>query len=135
MDAAVAHLTPSQQRTFATVMQSTHRYSDTDRVEEDTSYAGLVSLWMRFDEALKTDVCVPASVAQHPKLRQLFELHRRDGVGLLFLLSRADSVLCLFQHGGQSCHVEFEAPALQRRIKTVLFGKQMFRPMCFVWVY
>ena len=136
MEEAVAHLSVPQQCSFAAIVQGSHRYSDTTIVERETSYSGILSLWDRFSSAqLEQDPYVPALVSEHPKLQSLFESFHSGGIGIVFLLSHAETVLCMFQHEGIACHVEFEAPFLRKRIKEAMWDKQIFSSMCFSWVY
>ena len=136
MQASVAHLSVSQRNTFASVVSSSHTCSDTALVERETSYSGILYLWEQFERAqLQQDACVPVALVQHSKLQALFESFHRGDIAIIFLLSHADTVLCMFQHAGTACHVEFEAPCLSSRIKDAMWDNQIFSSLCFSWVY
>jgi len=136
MEASVKHLSLPQQQTFANIMKSDHRYSEAAAVDERTTYAGIFSLWKMFEIATQAEEpYVPAHVEHYPKLRYLFEAFHKGGIALLFVLSNADTVFCMFQHEGKTCHVEFSAPLLQDRVKRAMWENEIFGTMCLAWVY
>jgi hypothetical protein len=135
MESAVAHLNAGQQQMFVSIMKSAHNYSTVASVDESSTYEGVLALWSLYDEASKEDhPYVPARVEHIAKLAFLFDLFA-NGAALLFVLSNADAALCMFQHGGETCNVEFEAPMLQERVKQTMWDNKVFGTVCWVWVY
>jgi hypothetical protein len=136
MEASVKHLSLPQQQTFATIMKSDHRYSEAASVDESATYAGIFSLWQMFETAAQSEEpYVPARVEHCPKLRYLFEAFHKGGIALVFVISHADTVFCMFQHRKNICHVEFTATPLQDRVKRAMVQNGIFGSMCLAWVY
>jgi hypothetical protein len=137
MEHAVAHLTQDQQKTFARVIQSTHRCWESSRVDKKVTYDDLKALWGLYRKAARSEEpYVPARVAQYAKLTRLFELFHGGNAALLFALSHREGVCCLFPHRGRTHAVHFDAPTLQRRIRAVLWKQQILgTPVCIAWLY